>query len=237
MLAQITRNMLKRALSNTPRYYFGGGGHHHEIDYYAVVTKNMKSCTFLTIQNTISTPTKLHAELPEWSLTSMASKTWRRWTWTLSSGNWVILLEYRLEWFGLCRVDCTCRGVVQSRVPWRCSWEIQRHQRHGRVCGPLLLGYLNSIQKYLWININPIKFSKNLGERPFSFSFVFIGFDVWLRVIRLNYRIELIIRDDQRRHTQWSRWPGLRIITTINYWRSIRHRLGNGSCQFWLPVA
>jgi hypothetical protein len=65
MLAQITRNMLKKTLFNTPRYYFAGGGHHHEIDYYAVVTKNMKSCTFLPIQNTISTQIKSHAEFPE----------------------------------------------------------------------------------------------------------------------------------------------------------------------------
>ena len=65
MLAQIAKRMLKITLNNTPRHYFGGGGHHHEIDYYAIVTKNMKSCTILTIKNTISTPMTSHAELPE----------------------------------------------------------------------------------------------------------------------------------------------------------------------------
>jgi hypothetical protein len=45
MLGFLARRVLKGTTLTPLRFYFGGGAH-HEIDYYAVVTKNQKSCTY-----------------------------------------------------------------------------------------------------------------------------------------------------------------------------------------------
>lgn len=50
--------MLKVATIAPPRFYFGGGAH-HEIDYYAVVTKNKKSCTILAISEYYLNPNEV----------------------------------------------------------------------------------------------------------------------------------------------------------------------------------
>ena len=43
MLRFLSIHKLLTPALTTNRYYMSGGGH-HEIDYYAVVTKNKKSC-------------------------------------------------------------------------------------------------------------------------------------------------------------------------------------------------
>ena len=64
MLGRIAKHVL-RSSANTPLRNYFGGAHHHEIDYYAVATKNMKSCIYLHIKNTILTQTMLQEESPE----------------------------------------------------------------------------------------------------------------------------------------------------------------------------
>ena len=62
MLGFLAKRVLKGAAFKPLRFYFSGGAH-HEIDYYAVVTKNKKSCTYLAIKNTILTLMKSVEEL------------------------------------------------------------------------------------------------------------------------------------------------------------------------------
>ena len=45
MLRNIAKRLVKLSLYQPLRFRFSGEGHHHEIDYHAVVTKNMKSGT------------------------------------------------------------------------------------------------------------------------------------------------------------------------------------------------
>lgn len=61
MLRQIAKHVLKISVNTRVSYNFGGA-HHHEIDYYAVVTKNMKSYIYLHIKNTILTQTMSQEE-------------------------------------------------------------------------------------------------------------------------------------------------------------------------------
>ena len=52
MLGFLAKRVLKGAAFKPLRFYFSGGAH-HEIDYYAVVTKNKKSYTILTLMKSV----------------------------------------------------------------------------------------------------------------------------------------------------------------------------------------
>ena len=76
MLTNIAKKLLFGRLATPVRYSFGGG-HHHDIDYQAVVTKNMKSGIYFVIKDIISIQTKLPEESQELLLTLKEQKTLR----------------------------------------------------------------------------------------------------------------------------------------------------------------